>query len=202
MVKRRNPFDIPILLPTRPAPANIYETIPVATPRRRNRQWEKEHLNDKATYRGVDPKLALRVKTIAADLLVPSGEVARAVIEFALRAYEAGELSLHPRPNPYRLRMTLFPASGSAHSTNQSKQSNKGKPHAAMWRVITTWRSFPYELKEQLAALACEDELHVPIGELITALLRFGLQAYDRGRLTLQAVQKSGAFTLERDGKR
>jgi hypothetical protein len=202
MVKRRNPFETPASIPAQPGPANIYELIPVAVPRKRNRQWEKEHLNNKAVYRGVDPKLALRVKTIAADMRVPSGEVARAVIEYALRAYEAGELSLHPRPNPYRLRMTLFPTSESAHSMNHSRRSNKGKPPAAMWRVITTWRSFPYELKEQLASLACEDELHVPVGELITALLRFGLQAYDRGRLTLQAVQKPGAFTLELGGKR
>ena len=201
MVKRRNPFDIPVAMPAQHGPANIYESIPVAVPHKHNRHWEKEHLNNKAVYRGVDPKLALRVKTIAADLLVPSGEVARAVIEFALRAYEAGELSLHPRPNPYRLRMTLFPVSDSADSMKQSKRSNKTKPPAALWRVITTWRNFPYELKEQLATLACEDELHVPIGELITALLRFGLNAYDRGRLTLRAIQKTGAFTLEMGGK-
>lgn len=202
MSKRRNPFAISEPVPAvTPAPS-IYDSLRVASPRKRNRKWEKEHLSQKAVYRGVDPKLALKVKSISDELFVPAGEVARAVIEYALRAYEQGELDLHPRPNPYRMRMTLFPTSDSARSFGKPKRSNKGKQTEAMWRVITTWRGFPRELKKELAARACEDELNVPIGELITALLRYGLKAYDSGRLNLKAVQKAGAFTLAQDGRK
>jgi hypothetical protein len=168
----------------------------VVAPRKRNRQWEKEHQSRKVVYRGVNPKLALKVKSIAGDLLVPEGEVARAVIEFALRAYEQGDFGLRPRLNPYRLRMTLFPTSDSARAHRGPVRSAKRKQPEALWRVITTWRGFPPELKKELAALASEDGLNVPIGELIMALLCYGLKAYDNGLLTLAPVQKATTFTL------
>ena len=200
MSKRRNPFETSESTPAAVHPPSIYDSLRVASPRKRNRQWEKEHQSHKVVYRGVDPKLALQVKTIAGDLLVPSGEVARAVIEFALHGYEQGDLDLHPRPNPLRIRMTLFPSSDSARSYDRPAKLSKQKQPESLWRVITTWRGFPPELKKELAALASEDGLNVPIGELITALLRFGLKAYDNGLLNLEPVQKAGTFTLALDG--
>ena len=200
MSKRRNPFETSEPAPTVLSTPSIYDSLRVASPRKRNRLWERGHQNQKVVYRGVDPKLALQVKAIAADLLVPSGEVARAVIEFALRGYEQGDLDLHPRLNPYRMRMTLFPTSDSARSYDKHMKSTKRKQPESLWRVITTWRGFPPELKKELAALASEDGLNVPIGELITALLRFGLRAYDNGLLNLEPVQKAGTFTLALDG--
>lgn len=200
MSNRRNPFESSQPAATVPAPPDIYETLRLAEPRKRNRQWEKQHQSHKVVYRGVDPKLALQIKSIAADLLVPEGEVARAVIEYSLRGYEQGDLDLHPRPNPYRMRMTLFPASDSAQHSNKPMKPSKRKPREALWKVITTWRSFPPELKQELAALASEDGLNVPIGELITALLRFGLKAYERGLLALEPVQKKTTFTLALEG--
>ena len=200
MTKRRNPFQVSEPDQVTVTPPSIYDSLRVAAPRKRNRQWEKEHQSHKVVYRGVDPKLALQVKTIAGDLLVPSGEVARAVIEFALHGYEQGDLDLHPRPNPLRIRMTLFPSSDSARSYDRPAKLSKQKQPESLWRVITTWRGFPPELKKEIAALASEDGLNVPIGELITALLRFGLKAYDNGLLNLEPVQKAGTFTLALDG--
>jgi hypothetical protein len=200
MTKRRNPFETSESTPVAVHPPSIYDSLRVAAPRKRNRQWEKEHQSHKVVYRGVDPKLSLKVKSIAGDLLVPSGEVARAVIEYALRGYEQGEVDLHPRPNPLRMRMTLFPSSDSARSYDRPKKLSKQKHPESLWRVITTWRGFPPELKKELAALASEDGLNAPIGELITALLRFGLKAYDNGLLNLEPVQKAGTFTLALDG--
>ncbi len=200
MSKRRNPFETSEPAPTVLSTPSIYDSLRVASPRKRNRQWEKQHQNQKVVYRGVNPKLALQVKTIAGDLLVPSGEVARAVIEFALRAYEQGDLDLHPRLNPYRMRMTLFPSSDSARSYDRPARPAKRKQPESLWRVITTWRGFPHELKKELATLASDDGLNVPIGELITALLRYGLKAYDSGLLNLEPVQKAGTFTLAQDG--
>ncbi len=122
MTKRRNPFETSEPASVAVHPPSIYDSLRVAAPRKRNRQWEKEHQSHKVVYRGVDPKLALKVKSIAGDLLVPSGEVARAVIEYALRGYEQGDLDLHPRPNPYRMRMTLFPSSDSARSYDRTRK--------------------------------------------------------------------------------
>ena len=200
MSGRRNPFDkteteIPVQSPS------LYDSLRVAAPRKRNRQWEKQQQSRKVVYRGIDPKLALKVKTIADDLLVPSGEVACAVIEYALRCYERGDFDLHPRLNPDRMRMTLFPRSDSAHSMKRLQRTSRQKPPEALWRVITTWRGFSPELKQELAVLASDDGLHVPIGELITALLRFGLKAHEAGLLTLEPKPKSTAFTLAHIGK-
>jgi hypothetical protein len=203
MTTRRNPFDNPSTVSTQAIPPDIYEALRTAEPRKRNRRWEKQHQSHKAVYRGVDPKLALQIKSIAAELLVPEGEVARAVIEHALRNYELGGLELRPRPNPYRMRMTLFPSSDSTHFSDKPVKPTrpaKQKRNEALWKVITTWRGFPPELKRELADLASDDGLNVPVGELITALLRFGLKNYERGLLTLEPIQKRTTFTLALEG--
>ena len=195
MNKRRSPFETSNeSMPVVAAPPDLYESLRVAEPRKRNRHWEKQHQSNKAVYRGVDPKLSLQVKSIAGDLCVPEGEVARAVIEHALRCYERGELDL----NPYRMRMTLFPTHDSLPMPARSKGA-KQKPEV-LWRVITTWRGFSPELKHELSALASDDGLNVPVGELITALLRFGLKEYQHKRLTLTPVQKRTSFTLSQEG--
>ena len=200
MTGRRDPFD-KTETPNPVQPPSLYDSLRVAAPRKRNRQWEKQQQSRKVVYRGIDPKLALKVKAIADDLLVPSGEVACVVLDYALRSYERGDFDLHPRPNPERMRMTLFPQSGSSHSINRPQRTAKHKRPEALWKVITTWRGFPPELKQELAALASEDGLHVPIGELITALLRFGLKAYETGLLRLEPKPKSTTFTLAHKGK-
>jgi hypothetical protein len=203
MNQRRDPFETAEPAPTIPAAPSLYDSLRVAAPRKRNRQWEKQQQSRKVVYRGIDPKLALKVKTIAGNLHVPEGEVARAVIEHALRCYERGDFDLHPRPNPLRLRMTLFPVADAERSGRRMPRSSaKGRSSEALWKVITTWRGFPPELKQELAALASDDGLHVPIGELITALLRFGLKAYDSGSLALEPVQITTAYTLAQTGKK
>ena len=200
MTGRRDPFDktdtpIPV------QPPSLYDSLRVASPRKRKRQWEKQQQSRKVVYRGIDPKLVLKVKTIADDLQVPAGEVACAMLEYALRSYERGDFDLHPRPNPERMRMTLFPKDKSSHSVSKPQRTSRQKRTEALWRVITTWRGFSPELKHELAVLASEDGLHVPIGELITALLRFGLRAYETGLLKLEPKPKATTFTLAHKGK-
>jgi hypothetical protein len=203
MTTRRDPFGNTTTFSTQATQPDLYENLRPTPPRKRNRRWEKQHQSHKAVYRGVDPKLALQIKSIAAELLVPEGEVARAVIEHALRGYELGGLELHPRPNPYRMRMTLFPSSNSTHRPDKPVKPTrpaKQKRSEALWKVITTWRGFPPELKREVADLSSDDGLNVPVGELITALLRFGLKDYERGLLTLEPVQKRTTFTLTPEG--
>jgi len=193
--QRRNP-----LAETQPIqPPDIYTHLRVAEKRTRSRQWEQARQPHKAMYRGVDPQLALKVKQMAADLLVPAGEVARALLEYALRAYAEGDLDLNPRPNPMGLRMTLFPIKETTEERRKrgGGQARKKKTEAGDgWRVIVTWRGFPPALKQEIAALSSETGLNVPAGELVTVFLRFSLKAYEYGLLKLEPVERVAGYSL------
>lgn len=199
MNTRRNPFAVQepasILKP------DIYDSLRVATRRKRDRRWEKEHLSQKAVYRGVDPRLALIVKKLAADLFVPEGEVARCILEYAMRAYEEGDLDLLPRPNPLRMRMTLYPSSPVAREYPMKRKCKTSKSTETSWKVITTWRHFSPELKQTISKLASEEGLNVPVGELVSALLRYGLRAHEAGLLKLEPVEKATVLTLLQGGE-
>jgi hypothetical protein len=202
MNNRRNPFEVHEPKPVPDFQPDIYNSLRVASPRKRDRRWEKEHQNQKAVYRGVDPKLALKVKNLAADLFVPEGEVARSILEYAIRAYEEGDLDLLPRPNPLRMRMTLFPSSQlSREYPMKSKSKNRKNSAEIPWRVITTWRNFSPDLKRTISALASEEGLNVPVGELVTTLLRYGLRAHEAGLLKLEPVEKATVLTLLHGGE-
>ncbi|GER78941.1 MAG: hypothetical protein HZC39_13715 [Chloroflexi bacterium] len=199
MSKRRNPFETSKAAAVHPP--SLYDSLRVASPRRRSRQWEKAHLDFKVVYRGVDPKLALRVNTLAAELLVPEGEVARSILEYAMRAYEEGDLDLRPRPNPYRMRMTLHPSSQISRGYPMKSKSRARKSAEPSWRAITSWRNFSPELKKTISALASEEGLNVPVGELVSALLRYGLRAHEAGLLKLEPVEKATVLTLLQGGE-
>lgn len=199
MSKRRNPFDTSSV--TAVQPPSIYDSLRVASLRKRSRQWEQAHLDCKVVYRCVDPKLALRVKTLAAELLVPEGEVARSILEYAMRAYEEGDLDLRPRPNPYRMRMTLHPSSQISRGYPMKSKSKTRKSLEPSWRAITSWRNFSHELKRTISALASEEGLNVPVGELVSALLRYGLRAHEAGLLKLEPVEKATILTLLQGGE-
>ncbi len=199
MSDRRNPFGVSPEQTSPASPPDIFESLPVAAPRERDRAWERKYQNRKVVYRGVDPKAALRVRQIADDLNVPTGEVARALLEYGLNAYSRGDLDLAPCPNPARLRMTLFPSKDAP--ARKVKKAGKRKPSKEeIWRVITTWRNFSPELKHEIAVLASEKGLDVPVGELISAFLQYALKAYESGDLELQPVEKTTRYSLALGG--
>jgi hypothetical protein len=203
MSKRRDPFEDkdPVEIPF-PKPPDIYESLRVAEPRQRNRTWEKRHQSQKVVYRGVDPKLALRVKNIAKENNIREGEVARFFLEYGLRAYGTGELDLTPYPNPERLRMTLFPSTNRIKQKNKKSSSKRRKMASPpFWKVITTWRNFPPEVKSEISDLASEAGLGVPVGELVTALLRFSFIAYDKGLFKLKPVAEMNNHKLLERGE-
>jgi hypothetical protein len=204
MNNRRDPFRQPDGEADIPAPPDIYDSLRVAERRKRNRQWEKEHNSRKAVYRGVDPRLALRVKELAGEFEVREGEVARFLLEYALRAYDEGDLDLIPYPNPNRMRFTLFPVEEPPQRANLSytpRRTKRKKTIGASWKVVTTWRNFPPELKGEISDLASEAGLDVPVGELVTALLRFSLNAYDHGVLAFDPVEVVTGQQLEIRGE-
>jgi hypothetical protein len=194
MKQRRNPFgEIPADPATQP-PA-LSAGLRLAEKRTRSRHWEKENLSWKAMYRGVDPALALQVKQIAGDLQVPTGEVARALLEYGLRALGSGELELLPQPNLPGMRMTLYPQEQRT-TKRRSPVSRKRAGEEKGWRVIVTWRGIPPGLKQEIASLASAEGLNVPTGELVTALLRYSLRAYEYRLLRLEPVEKVSTYTL------
>lgn len=76
-------------------PAEPTEAIPQILQRRpsrakRNREWERK--NKPICYRGIPTALHTRIKTIATELAIPTGDLARAFLEAGLAAYEAGEM--------------------------------------------------------------------------------------------------------------
>ena len=199
MSDRRNPFGVPHEQTSPASPPDIFESLPVAAPRERDRTWERKHQGEKVVYRGVDPKTALRVRQIADELCVPNGEVARALLEYGLDAYSRGDLNLSPRPNPARLRMTLFPSDGAP--VGKVRKAGKRKPaKEESWRVVTTWRNFSPELKDEIGVLASAKGLDVPVGELISTFLQYALKAYARGDLELNPVEKATRYSLALGG--
>ena len=199
MSDRRNPFGVPHEQTSHASPPDIFESLPVAAPRERDRTWERKHQGEKVVYRGIDPKTALRVRQIADELCVPNGEVARALLEYGLDAYSRGDLNLSPRPNPARLRMTLFPSDGAP--VGKVRKAGKRKPaKEESWRVVTTWRNFSPELKDEIGVLASEKGLDVPVGELISTFLQYALKAYARGDLELNPVEKATRYSLALGG--
>jgi len=200
MNKRQDPFQRTNDENNIPTPPDIYDALRVAEPRKRNRRWEKEHNSRKVVYRGVDPKLALRVKKIAGEFEVPAGEVARFLLEYGMRAYNEGNLDLITYPNPNRMRFTLFPVDEPPQRANlpyKPRKTRRKKSIGASWKVITTWRNFSPELKGEISDLASEAGLDVPVGELVTALLRFSLTAYELGLLVFQPVKVVTVQQLE-----
>lgn len=199
MSDRRNPFgELPDEI-TPASPPDIFESLPVAEIRQRDRSWERRHQNKKAVYRGVDPNAALRVKQIAADLQVPTGEVACALLEYGLEAYSHGEMDLVPRPNPARLRMTLFPSEDTP-VRKRGRSSKRKLDTEQRWRVITTWRNFSPELKHEIGVLASDQGLDVPVGDLVSAFLQYALKVYEHGDLALQPVEKATRYSLALGG--
>ena len=166
------------------------------SPHRRNRQWERRHLDEKVVYRGVHPSYVREVKRLAADLLLPQGEVACSILEYSLHRYEQGFLDLVPRPDLRHMRMTLLPPNQDKRRKNMKRKSKSSPEVETSWKYITTWRNFSPETKRTISALASEDALNVPVGQLVNALLRYGLHAHKAGLLNLEPAEKATVVTL------
>ena len=67
-------------------------------PTKRDRSWEtgQRSRGVVVTYRGIPRELQERIKAIASEQGIKIGELARRFLEYALDAYDAGDLSLDP----------------------------------------------------------------------------------------------------------
>lgn len=156
-------------------------------PAKRNRQWEKAH----RPYRYVNVPLEVReeVLALAEHLHVPADDVAHAFFEYGFECIDEGKLQLKAQPNPLGRKMTLFlqkqvgawnEATGpqqdiTARRKKRVERNQKSVP-AVSYRI-------PHGVHMDLCSLATD--LAVPVGEVVTHLLRHGLKSYRAGRLKL-----------------
>lgn len=178
--------------------------IPSAEPRKkRERQWEKAHRGQVATYRGVPSEMHQTILRLAENLGVPVDEVARAFLEYSLAHHKSGQLPI--RPYPKAQRMTLYPdgepvveqkskgwLKDAFSSPKVSKKGKKGS-QPKRWETRVSYR-LPVVLKQEVKELA--DRHTVGVGELVCFLFQYALSAYESGALRLEAYPKVSGNTL------
>lgn len=78
--------------------------------RGRSRKWERKYPT--ISFRHWPPSIKKRINRIAARIGAPGYEVARRLIEHALDAYDAGDVTMQPCIASHRL--TLYPSEDGA----------------------------------------------------------------------------------------
>lgn len=164
-------------------------------PAERKREWEAKHRPKH--YRGVPAAIRQEVKQIAEDLTVTVDEVARAFLEYGLHCIQRGTLKIEGTPSFKRQRMTLYPFEGAAWAENgwtpQPPKRNRRageKGGSAQWQEIAHYR-LPDELHLQIKRLAGDN---YPVGEVVTVLLKHGIESYKQGVLVLMPKPKTASF--------
>jgi len=156
----------------------------------RKREWEK--MNPAKTYRGVPKDIRKGVVEIATNLNVRADDVARVFFEYGLKCIQRGTLRLDS-VQPKGLRMTLYPFSGAGWAENtwspqppKSQKAVKGNQEERDWKEVVSYR-IPTGLHERVKELAGEV---IPLGEVVTILLKNGIEGYEDGQLVLLPQQK------------
>lgn len=170
-------------------------------PAKRNRKWEKEH----RPYRYVNVSVELReqVLALAEHLGVTVDEVARAFVEYVLECVDEEKLHLRAQPNPHGRKMTLFPKERAKgwQATNESPREIPARKKKRSGQAKRVYPAVSYRLLENvhddIYSLAMD--LDVPLGEVVSFLLRYGLDAYRNGRLSLKPQPLTVKMTLRRN---
>ena len=188
------------------------DLIPTADlKKKRSRKWEQVHRSETVTFRGIPRQIVEQIIEIAQSLSVPRDEVVRAFLEYGVKLYRIGKLSLFAHPKAQR--MTLFPEGGQRNpglpsqkikdqdwlseafpipiekaTATKKKKSNKTQDTIPRWEMRVTFR-IPALLKEDVRAISREHTL--PVGEVVWFFVIEGVKAYQNGNLQLQPSPKS-----------
>lgn len=192
-------------------------TIPTASERKpRNRDFEKKH--PKVSYRISDENLPQEILVLARSLTVSADEVSRAFVEAGLQAVQDGRMDLS-QILVTRGRMSLYPIgreqwvvhdepvdwSKAIPTVNKKRglsdyEKSQQQKTSNRLRVHYRW---PNQLIEQINDLYCEVMGSQPVqrsegrkGQLITMLLRYGIEMYKAGRLPLVPQPVPGNWRL------
>jgi hypothetical protein len=161
----------------------------------RNRAWEKQHPS--MTYRLVPPEVREAVKEIAHQLGCTTDILAETLLQYGHRCYQRGDLRLQPQPTPHGLR--LYPEHYQSTAKTQKLRWSENHQHpqppkpkrktrqrpARLYRQQVTYRLSP-EIRAEIARLSQEHQ--VPPGEVVTRFLQWGIEAYQSGKLVLEAA--------------
>lgn len=169
-------------------------------PAKRNRKWEKEHRPYR--YVNVPTELREQVLALAEHLGVTADEVARAFIEYGIECVDEEKLKLRALPNPYGRKMTLFP-NERAKGWHETNDAPKDIPTRKKKRTKQAKRVYPavsYRLPEKVHDDICgfAMDLDVPLGDIVTFLLQYGIEAYRSGKLSLEPQPLTVKMTLRR----
>ena len=191
------------------APPSPLDMIPTAEQKRRNRSYEKR--NRTFTYRLSDKEIGAMIAAVAQSLQVTADEVARAFVEAGMREARLGHIPFDSI-SPAARRMTLYPTGAETWSIQEQSgwpkpipaRSERKKPLSEsekrkrqqelnQFRVSYRW---PEEVDKALTDLTESVIGKVLVrsdgrkGWVLTILLRYGLSAYEAGRLPLQPQPK------------
>jgi len=194
------------------------DLIPVAARRtKRNRDWDRNHRDEKATYRGIPKRLQETVSDLAASLNVPRDELVRAFLEYSLSDLQSNRLVIAAYPKAQRMTLfptgeasnaysgkkeassaaawldQVFPISGRGQSSTGKKKPGRAQNKKDRWESRATYR-LPLALKEQVKAIA--EDHDVPVGELVLFFLDHGLRDYQSGELRLSPSPRASGKTL------
>ena len=186
--------------------------IPTTDKKARDRDWEK---GQKASgYWGVPVSLRDTVSAAATQEGIKVDDLARAFFEYGLEELGAGRLALQPVTNPHgRGKMTLYPPTSgwgkktgwrretydpksktiSQKSGSKAKKKNTSSVEDEKTCIFVV-RNLPENLHQALLSVA--EHMAVPIGQVATAFLKAGLDAYLSGELRLEPVAVATRKTL------
>lgn len=147
-----------------------------------SRKAPKVHI---ATFRGIPSKLHDSIKSIAGDLGISPGELARYFLESGLARMDAGEEQVAPSfvPGGY----TLYPDEKQKTARTRRKRSKKSQQPRSYYGV-------PREVVQ--AVLEKSQTMGVTQGELARYLFERGVARYETGDLVLEPVPVQQIATL------
>ncbi len=168
-------------------------------PAKRNRKWEKEHRPYR--YVNVPTELREQVLALAEHLGVTADEVARAIVEYGVECVDEEKLHLRAQPNPHGRKITLFPKER-AKGWQEMNETPREIPARKKKRSRQEKRIYPavsYRLPEKVHDDICglAMDLVVPLGDVVTFLLQYGLDAYRNGKLSLKPQPLTVKMTLQ-----
>jgi hypothetical protein len=193
------------------------DLIPTVGPKKkRDRSWEKARRSETVTYRGIPREYQKALGMLAESLSLPRDELVRYFLEFSVKRYRNGQLSLIAYPKAQR--MTLYPGKenmniqehlksiGTSQWLNEAfsqpqknKLQSKPKKDKARqnafprWEIRVTYR-IPIELKVNIKSIA--DENFLPMGEVVWYFVDLALKGYFAGDLLLETTPKIISNTL------
>ena len=199
------PNDAPDSTKSAPSPLDLIST---SKTRHRNRDYEKSHA--KFSYRLTDGTIPGQILGIAQSHSISADNVARAFVQAGLHASQQGKIDWSGI-RPVQGRMTLFPTGQETWVVHDEpvtwaqeipqpqKRRRKTEAERAQERkardLLRVHYRWPPEINEALEQLTRQVMGYQPgehlarkdgrKGEVLTILLRFGIQAYQAGRIDL-----------------